>query len=139
MKPNALVIDDDNWSMKFYVKLLQKSGVNVIRCFSIDETFNTIPKLNLSIAAIIIDFMMPPGDRYKTENTNNGLFSGMFLYNDIHKVFPKAFIFVLTNLGEQDCIRQFKIDNNVEILQKLDYPPKELVDYVLAHISEDGE
>ena len=143
MKPKILLVDDDNLVMRFYTRALEKTGYEVRQTYNPDKTFEFIEKEKPDLSAIILDIMMPPGEKYRNEDTREGLRTGTFLYNDLKSQYPEVPVVVLTNVTDQEIIRQFPSDPGLRIVNKLDYPPFELAQLATeminaAHQSKKG-
>jgi len=122
-----LLVDDDRLPMQFYIKALQLKGYEVKHCLDTDSALDFVKEKKEQIHAIILDIMMLPGNVYKDEDTNEGLRTGVFLFGDIRKHCPKVPIVVLTNVKNPKTLVEFKDKAFIEVLQKIDYTPFELV------------
>lgn len=128
MKPTILIVDDDNLVVKFYTRALEEEGFKVRQTYDPDETLKLIEKEKPDLSAIILDIMMPPGETYSDEDTQEGLRTGTFLYNDLKAYYPNVPVVVLTNVTDQETIRQFPNEPRLRIANKLDYTPFELAE-----------
>ncbi len=79
-----------------------------------------------SVCAVVLDIMMPPGTRYELSNTDEGLRTGLLLFQDVAALCPGLAIVVLTNVSNQETLNDFPSAHNLEIVQKMDMPPSEL-------------
>ena len=136
MERLVLLVDDDKLPMKFYVKALQQKGFKVKQCLEPDSTLGFVEKKASQIDAIILDIMMPSGEVYKHEDTNEGLKTGVFLLKDIRRYCPSTPIVVLTNVKNPNTLNEFKGKPLLRVVQKMEYPPFELVDLVEGMVGE---
>jgi len=126
----VLLIDDDNLPMKFYVKALEHEGFRVNHCFNPDSALDFAMEETSRIDAIILDIMLPPGQIYRSENTNDGLKTSVLLLKDLRHYCPDAAVVVLTNVSKPSTLNEFKGQNSVEVVQKISCPPFGLVEIV---------
>ena len=130
MKKLVLLIDDDRLPMKYYVMAFQQEGFKVKQCLEPDSALDYVQKKGSEIDAIILDIMMPPGETYKNEDTNEGLITGVFLLKGLRKCCPAVPVVVLTNVKNPDTLNEFKDEDLVKVVQKMECPPFELVELV---------
>ena len=135
-KGTVLLVDDDNEAMKFYEKALIAEGFQIERFFGPDEAFAYIEQEAPDFIAIILDIMMLPGRKYGDEDTDEGLRTGYFMYVDLCAIrkYSNAPIIVLTNNSNQETLSLFPETSLLRVVQKLDYPPFELVELVNSMI-----
>ena len=131
---SVLLIDEDEYPLIFYKQQLVEEGFNVIQCFSVDCALQAVANTNPDI--IILDCMMPAGDQYRDEDTQEGLRTGVLLYRDLRKICPDTPIIVLTNVAEQETLEQFQGDPLVRIKAKLDCPPAELAEEIRVMLDD---
>jgi DNA-binding NtrC family response regulator len=127
----VLLIDDDNLPMKFYIKALEESGFTVKRFLGPDDVLDFMEKNAAEIGVVVLDIMMPPGKRYKDENTKEGLRTGVFLFKDIRRMYPNIPVIVLTNVKNPETLCEFPKD---QLIQKMNCPPFTLVELVDKNI-----
>jgi CheY-like chemotaxis protein len=126
----VLIVDEDKTPMQYYVDAFEMEGFSVERCFSPDTAEKFLQKEPADLAAIILDIMMPPGERYKHKDTKDGLITGFFLYQDFKKKYPNVPIVILTNVANPETLKLFTENLLLKVAAKLDYPPFDLVDLV---------
>lgn len=128
-KQTILLIDDDVLPMAFYITALRQKGYEVEQCSTPDSALDFLKKRADSVKAIVLDIMMPPGQVFKNENTDDGLKTGLLLYNNLAHAYPMLPIVILTNLMNEDVITQLT-KKGISVLQKLDYPPFHFATYL---------
>ncbi len=135
-----LLVDDDRLpTMRFYIKALTQEGYTVEHRFDPDGALEFIAQAGPEIAIIILDIMMPPGDAYKEEDTNEGLKAGLLLGRDISRRCPQKPIIVLTNVRNPDTLSAFSKIPLARIVQKTECSPFELVELVNDTFAQTGE
>jgi len=125
-----LLIDDDKLPMLYYVKALEEMDFKVKQCYDPDSAIEFAKSHGSNIAAILLDVMMPPGKAYRNVNTNEGLRTGVFLFDDLRKHCPRVPVVVLTNVRNPETLSSFKEGALLKIAQKTDWPPFELTELV---------
>lgn len=129
-----LLVDDDRLPMDYYVRALERRGFNVVRCLEADSLDKILGNMGADFVGVILDIMMLPGNAYKDKDTQEGLSTGYFIYQDIRRRYPDIPIFVLTNVSNIETLQKFQGVSKLKVLQKLDFPPFEFADHVLAFI-----
>lgn len=130
MKRLVLLVDDDRLPMRYYVRALEQKGFTVRHCLEPDSALEFVTRNASEIAAVVLDIMMPPGNKYKTQDTNEGLATGGFLLEDIRAHCPNAPVVVLTNVKNPETLAKFQQGPFLQVVQKMDHPPFELADLV---------
>ncbi len=127
-KKQILVIDDDRLPMEYYISRLQKSNYDVLYYLNPDDMFKDIGKEKPHIDGIILDIMLPPGQKYKDKPTNQGLRTGVFLLCDLLGEYPNIPIIVFTNVRNPKTLAEFSQGELLKTAFKPDYAPKKLVE-----------
>ena len=125
MKDTILLIDDEKLVMNYYVNTLEAAGFEVKRYYDTDTTFEFIEKEKPVLAAIIIDIMMVPGKKFQNVDTQDGLKTGVHIYNNIRSDYADIPIIILTNVTNKDTLLCFKEGPLTKVVHKIDYPPSE--------------
>ena len=86
-KGTVLMIDDDEWPTKFYETALERRNFKVERCTDPDAGYEFAKENNENLKAIVLDMMMPPGERYRDHDTDDGLKTGLLLYRDLKSLY----------------------------------------------------
>src|SRR5438309_391746 len=97
-KPTVLLVDDDKLVTMLYLNAL-KEDFNVEQFSNPDAAFSFVKKRGSGIAAIILDIMMIPGERYESQDTEQGLKTGVFMYKDFRILYKDKPIIILTNVS----------------------------------------
>jgi len=126
-KGTVLMIDDDEWPTKFYETALLRRDFKVERCTDPDTAYEFAKENKGNLRAIVLDVMMPPGERYKNRDTDDGLKTGILLYQDLRGIIkPNLPIVVLTNVWNRETLKTLPEGEGLRIAEKLDVPPLEL-------------
>ena len=88
---NVLLIDDDKVFTEPLMWQLEQAGYNVTYCQAVDDVLDESGELKIPIPdCIILDIMMPRGNRYNKHETNGGRDTGRRLLEDIQKKASKV-------------------------------------------------
>jgi CheY-like chemotaxis protein len=117
--------------MNYYLRAFRLKDFDVRQYFDPDSAIEYITQKKPHIEAIILDIMMLPGKKYSNEDTDNGLRTGVLLYKDLRTHYPNIPIVFLTNVSNPEIptLPNETVDT-LEVVQKIDYPPFELVELV---------
>jgi len=98
MPYRIVIVDDERVAMLRYQQELELEGYDVVHYDSVADIkpFLTTEKPD-PVDLFIIDIMLPPEPVYSAEKTDMGLYTGIFLAQDIRKRYPDAPIILLTN------------------------------------------
>ena len=103
MNGPIILIDDDHGPMEYYVEALRSRGFAVIHIDSADKAFEWLEDRGTKEPdLVIVDIMMPPGSRLTLEETNRGLWSGVFIARAVRDKFPGLPLVGLTNKPSDD-------------------------------------
>lgn len=128
-KKRILMIDDDKLPMQYYIRRLEKNNFEVKHFVKPDDAFEYLDNEQPHIDGVILDIMLPPGEKYKDEQTNQGLRTGFFVLKDLRNYQPYSNIpvVILTNVRNPKTLAEFGKSELLSIAFKPDYPPKKLV------------
>lgn len=128
-KEIILFIEDDLLPTKWYVMTLRRTGHDVRHLRSPDEAMQYVEN-NGPASIIVLDIMMPPGERYRHEDTQDGLLTGVYLYNDLRKYYKDVHFILLTNVSNPTTLAKFEVGPLLSIFTKLDNPAIEFAERV---------
>ncbi len=97
MKPTVLLIDDEMLVAEYYKRALKEQGLEVKRYYGPDTAFEFLEKEKPNIALAVLDIMMLPGRRYEDKDTDEGLTTGVLMYDEFRSLYPDVPVIVLTN------------------------------------------
>ncbi len=128
-KSRALIafFDDDKMFNQPYLRTLDEAGFSILYAPNPDEAWKNIQSQGQSISLFIIDVMMPPGEKYSSVSTRGGLVTGILLCEGVRNLFPTVPIIILTNVANQETLRQIPTGALLRIAKKKACPPADLV------------
>jgi DNA-binding NarL/FixJ family response regulator len=128
-----LLIDDESRWISGYLDALKLSGYNCELICNVDELdawLDNDENFNL-VDLIILDIMMAPRNRYSEMNTEDGIKTGEFVFDEIINKNPQLPVIILTNKDSESNGRTaFKKCRHY--LLKEETEPKSLVTIVNA-------
>lgn len=132
MKPFVLLVDEDDDLMKLYRRAFRNSGFEIMQATGLNLLFEYLELVERLPDLIILDLMMPPGERYGLRESEKGLRTGELVYRDLRQLYPAVPIIFLTNIRELADLEDIAAsDPNVFVTRKLEYTPFKLVDKAL--------
>lgn len=117
----VLFVDDETDVSSYYRKALESRQCLVIFCTSVEDALEKCDPKKYHFKTVILDMMLPWGP-YSQTDTYSGLHTGIPLYHDIAKFYPKARYIFLTNL-QHTQIPKGSLKGHVEIVNKAEYTP----------------
>jgi CheY-like chemotaxis protein len=131
-----LFVDDEKRVLDSYLQELQMSGLEVSYVSSIDEGLRILEKDRADVELIILDVMMPWGEAFDEEETEQGLRTGLRFYERVRKNNKELPIMIYTNAVEDDLRKKFEQDSKCRFYQKEDLLPFELAETVKEILQE---
>lgn len=123
MQSSILLIDDEPEIINLYLRALRLEGFDLKEFRDVDSAFDFINKEKPKIDAIVLDLMMNPGKRYQSEDTQDGLSTGVLTFHELRRLYPKVPVLVLTNHSEPELLRPLYGKYRTKVIQKLDHSP----------------
>jgi CheY-like chemotaxis protein len=133
----VLIVDEEPAAMGYYIDALTECGFDVGVCENPSEAADMCRSLMPDL--IILDIMMPPGDKYRGENHHDGLRTGFFVLRDLRSCCKDVPVIVLTNVTDRESLALFEGGPQLHIIGKPDCPPFELVTVVHGIIAAGKE
>jgi CheY-like chemotaxis protein len=133
MAQKILFIDDDSY-VQLWVDAAKEAGYQTRQSYTTDEAYQEAETWKPDL--VVLDIMMPPGTRYAHRKTQNGLRSGLFLLEDLRALDPDLPVLVLTNVRDDETLRQFDSFQSLKIVQKRDSPPFDFVEEIELMLRE---
>ena len=129
-RKRILMIDDDRLPMEYYIRSLERNDFDVKYFTRPDDAFRYLDEEKPHLDSIILDIMLPPGEKYKDEQTDQGLRTGILLVKDFHGYadYSNTPVIVLTNVRNPRTLAELPESDLLKIAFKPDYPPKKLVE-----------
>jgi len=141
-KPSTtiLLVDEDRIQMRPFIAEVELRGHTVRLVEEADDGLNAAKQLKrLDLA--IIDIMLPSVNRYSSEETQNHLYTGVFLARDIRRAHPDVPLLLISNHRFPESLRKIdramtSIGNCAFLSKQSFFDPGEfadVIDRVLAH------
>lgn len=125
-----LFVDDEKRFMDSYQLELEAEGYEVTFKNDVDAAVAFFDAHADSIRLLILDIMMPAGQSFQDESTNDGLRTGERFYERIRRLAPVLPVIIFTNVSDEQVEKKFKAEPHCQFLRKEDYLPHELADVV---------
>lgn len=129
-----LWIDDDIYRIRpLMERLVDFFGLEIEHFDNAKDGLDYLGSNIEKVDSIILDIMMPPGDKYSVEKTGNGRKTGELVYKEIREKYHyKGPILFYTVLRNYDRIKPYlQVDAKLEYLNK-PIEPKEIVELLLT-------
>jgi CheY-like chemotaxis protein len=117
-------IDDDRRYIQDYIEELRSFGYDALQQYNVDEALDFVVKKQTEIKLVVLDMMIPSGERLKDKDKDHGRRTGELFLVELEKVigkipFPCIFF---THVNIDHLNSKF----NCQKLQKEEYTPYEL-------------
>jgi CheY-like chemotaxis protein len=129
-----LFVDDENHRAQPYLDELKLAGYDAVLTTETDEALAYVQQ-NPDINVLILDIMMPAGVKFAAR-TDQGLDTGVILYDEIRKIAPDLPVIVLTNVSDRDVAQKFRNESNCWYYPKINLLAVELPDEVKEILEE---
>ncbi len=128
-------IDDENTSIEEYKEELEFAGFSVLLFERVEPAWDWLSVQETPPEAVVLDVMMPPGERYDINLTQEGLLTGVFLYKDLRGRFGDGLkVFILTNNTDSYISEATQEDPNAMVMYKGDFLSDEFRSIVEAEL-----
>lgn len=127
-----LFIDDEERWTDAYVDELRTCGHNVVLKTNVGDALKFFEENCNQIVLLILDIMMSPGSEFTDIETQNGLRTGVRLYEKIREKRQKLYIIILTNVSDLNVQNIFNKEEHCFFYRKPSMFPYELEDQVKA-------
>ena len=125
-----LFVDDEKRRMISYVEDLEWSGHKVKFKSDVDSALEAFEQYQDQIEVLILDIMMPTGESFSDNQTNNGLRTGVSFYTKIREHNTTLPIIILTNVSDARLAKSIAQDSKSSFCQKENFLPFELTEKV---------
>ena len=130
MLRNVLFIDDDRRLIQRYARAVESRQCAVHREYDVDKALE-YARATPRIDVIGWDMAMPPGKNFEEQETEGGLETGRFLYEELRKAHPAALFILLTgHVNEYDKKTFLHPDQRSHIFVKLTTSPESLAEFI---------
>lgn len=125
-----LIIDDEEMPTQLYKMALEKAGFHVEVAETTDHAVKQLQN-NGRFHLIILDCMMPPGSLLKNKNTEDGMRTGIVLWEEIKDLSVSAVKMFLTNVRTPSLLQEmWELAGSGRVRQKGRTLPSSLVQEV---------
>jgi CheY-like chemotaxis protein len=131
-----LFVDDEMREVRDYVNELEISGYPVVFMDDASEALEFFYNKSRKVSLLILDLMMPPGSNFEGMDTELGLRTGVCFFKKIREKAPDLYVFVLTNVSDDDVAKHFHSERKCQLLRKEDFLPLQLVEKVKEVLPE---
>lgn len=125
-----LVVDDEQHEIDSYILELRLSGFEVESEKGVDAALARYEQEAPAIELIILDIMMAPGAAFQDVDTQDGLRTGISLFEALRARNPHIPLLILTNVSDDRVAERFRREAECWFLRKEDYLPFELAEEV---------
>ena len=123
-----LFVDDEGRRVESYVDELRFAGFDVKHISNADEALEFVKANYRQIDLAIVDIMMPAGPAFDDVDTENGLRTGIRLYERIRTLSLNLPVAFLTNVAEDDVA--LRADSGFRYFVKRRYLPHEFAEEI---------
>ena len=134
-----LFIEDDKRWAEVLVDELTLSGFKVAFFEEVDCALKFFNLNYARIELILLDIMMSWGTSFSNEETDDGLRTGVLVFERIRKIAPAVPLIILTNINKQELSQRFPVGNRCWLVHKSDFLPHELAEAVRNRLAESSE
>ena len=132
MPTKVVIIDDDRFQVKHYVRALSEAGFEVELITNTSKLAPIIKgDMHQDASFFIVDMMMPPGTIYEKAETCDGEYTGLFVLRDLRRKFPVIPIILWTcahiERNLEEAKRQAAATNICHYVRKTNLSPSLLV------------
>lgn len=129
------IVDDELDRIQSYIAELElpENNYEVITINNVDDALDFFSQNNKLVDFVILDIMMNAGKLINESGANQGLRTGLILYQKIRYNYPDLPIILLTNvssLNNKQFEEQIQRDSSCVLLQKIDTLPWQLIEEV---------
>jgi CheY-like chemotaxis protein len=129
-----LFVDDDEFGMKPYRLALEDGGFTVLLAQDPDQAMTQLTAGASTIAAVILDVLMPSGELLKDQNVDHGLKTGLRMLSHIRELYPQLPVIIFSVTNNDDMISEEP--PLIDVLRKAETMPMDLVDLVRNRIAQ---
>ena len=125
-----LFVDDEIRHTSNFVLELEARGYQISFQSDVDLALQFLEENQNDIELMILDIMMPPGKSFRDVDTDEGLRTGVYLYERAREISPELPVIILTNVSDVELEVQFQKEANCWYFQKKHYLPYEIAQEV---------
>lgn len=127
-----LWVDDDiESSLRCFLEEIQEAGYEVIRAKTPEEMWGVLEERRKDVCGIIMDIMLPTGEKIDSWTADMGVTTGLVLLNELkaNPGYASIPLLIFTILRNQKVL-DWATKNRVKLLTKQSTYPDELADEI---------
>ena len=105
-KKTVLVVDDERVYIQSFLQLLRIEGFEVIAAQTAASALELLEQHHPHVDAVVLDVMMPPGELFSAEESDNGRITGLLMGRVMKDKYPDLPIVGLS-VGDAPEVRQW--------------------------------
>lgn len=138
VRPLVLLVDDEPRILDTYVDELadvfNEVGEPKYEIKAISDTDDAWEYLETSgiseVSILVLDIMMPPGERFQLFDTRQGLRTGERFFDQLRALAPTLPVIILTNVSDPRVRQYFEKDPLCWFMTKREASPLRLVEHI---------
>jgi CheY-like chemotaxis protein len=137
VKRHVLLIDDDVLCMRWYLEALKEEDFEAYQVRDPDAAIEYLSNTHtLRPDVIVLDIMLPPGQRYRGRpDCRGGLDTGILLYEEIRKICTDVPVIFLTSVLNPSTLSALR--PKAAVYDKSDLAPFELASVLRRVLGEE--
>lgn len=106
-----LFVDDESRRMTPMIEELKDEGHEVVFEASVDRALALLRDHTQPFDLAVLDIFIPPGQSFKTVDTEGGTRTGLLFYDELRRLRPTLKVVVLTNVGDRQVAERFAAED----------------------------
>ncbi|HEY6190448.1 MAG TPA: hypothetical protein VIW80_22540 [Pyrinomonadaceae bacterium] len=125
--PLILFLDDERRRIATYIEEMEDNDFSVEYKRDVDDALLFLADNINAVKLLILDLMMPPGKSFTLADTEDGLRTGVSVYERVREMSQSLPVIIFTNVTEETVTRRFGEEEHCWFCKKVDYMPPALV------------
>lgn len=130
MPKTVLLIDDEQGLLEALADALEHEGYRVLKAFTAEEALKILR--TESVQLISVDVMLPPGESLESQTSSHE--TGIFLCEQITKLYPSIDVFCLSVVSDMKTIRRIE-SFGVKFLRKGETPLRTVLNMMRSRLT----
>lgn len=134
-----LFVDDEVRRTEAYRECCEDRGYKVRALSSVDDAWAFIEQKPQEIDLVILDVMLPTGDRYaQAAEALGGVRTGLSFYRDLRQKYPELPLMILTQSNDREIDATIAADPQAKLYRKQGVLPTDLPGLIEKQIKTGG-
>lgn len=134
-----LFVDDEARRVESYQEACEDAKMEVRVLSNVDKAWRFIEKESSQIELVVLDVMMPTGDRYEgSPAALGGIRTGLSFYRDLRNSHPELPIMILTQSNDGEIDKTVGHDRWTALHRKQSVLPTELPELIRKQLQAKG-